>query len=54
MTSAARIVMPCSSAIAASSAFNRPSTGGVRTGRRYFGHHTRWNFKENTAPAFLA
>lgn len=31
-----------------------PSTGGVNTQRRYFGHHTMWYVNENTAPAFLA
>src|SRR5438105_15500953 len=51
MTSSACTTTPSSLAFSASRALSRSATSPTSTLRRYFGHHTRWNLSENTAPA---
>src|ERR1700694_3593656 len=51
MTSSACTTAPSSAAFSASSTLSRSATSPTRTLRRYFGHHTRWNLSEKTAPA---
>ena len=46
------LAMSASDATSVMISFRRTSNGGVRTGRRYFGHHTMWYFREKVAPAF--
>src|SRR5215204_840956 len=51
MISRAWMIIPASDATSAMISFRRASCGGVSTGRRYFGHHTRWYLRLKVAPA---